>query len=83
MERRRREEPTFAQGVALVFLEPLDGDGLEADPGRRVVFEHVPHVLLVEAEEVRIAHRAHRRRAPVARGAHVQDGDLAEIGACP
>lgn len=50
---------TFLQRCPLVLLQSLDGDGLQAHPGSRILLEHVPHVLLAEHEEVRVADRAY------------------------
>lgn len=56
---------TFLQGCPLVLLQSLDGDGLQAHPGSRILLKHVPHVLLAEHEEVRVADRAHAGCSPV------------------
>lgn len=66
-ERRRGRQArlTFLQRSSLVFLQPLDCDGFKAHPGSRILLEHVPHVLLAEDEEVRVADRAHAGCSPV------------------
>lgn len=56
---------TFLEGGPLVLLQPLDRDGFEPDPGRGVLLQHVPHVLLAEDEEVRVADRADTGCSPV------------------
>lgn len=63
---------TFPEGLPLVLVQPLDSDGLKSDPGGRVILKHLPHVLLAEAEQVRVAQRADGSGTPVARGPHVQ-----------
>lgn len=68
MRERRRERQarlTFLQRSSLVLLQPLDCDGFKAHPGSRILLEHVPHVLLAEDEEVRVADRAHAGCSPV------------------
>lgn len=57
--------PTFLQRSSLVLLQPLDCDGFQAYSGSRVLLEHVPHILLAEHEEVRVADRAHAGCSPV------------------
>lgn len=56
---------TFLQWSSLVLLQPLDCNGFQAYSGGRIFFEHVPHVLLAENEEVRVADRAHAGCSPV------------------
>lgn len=56
---------TFLQWSSLVLLQPLDCDGFQAYSGGRIFLEHVPHVLLAEDEEVRVADRAHAGCSPV------------------
>lgn len=68
--RAEREEAvqtrlTFLQRSSLVLLQPLDCDGFQAYSGGRVLLEHVPHVLLAEHEQVRVADRAHAGCSPV------------------
>lgn len=63
---------TLPEGLPLVLVQPLDSDGLKSDPGGRVILKHLPHVLLAEAEQVRVAQRADGSGTPVARGPHVQ-----------
>ena len=48
----------------------------------RVFSQGLPEVVLAEGEEVAVAHAPHAGRPPVARRAHVEDADLAEVGAC-
>lgn len=50
---------TFLERGSLVFLQPLHRDRFQPDPGRRIFLENVPHVLLAEDEQVRVAHRSH------------------------
>jgi len=64
-ERERQARLTFLQRSSLVLLQPLDCDGFKAHPGSRILLEHVPHVLLAEDEEVRVADRAHAGCSPV------------------
>lgn len=50
---------TFLERGSLVFLQPLHRDRFQPDPGRRIFLENVPHILLAEDEQVRVAHRSH------------------------
>lgn len=61
----RQVRLTFLQRGSLVLLQPLDSDGFQAYPGSRILLEHVPHILLAEDEEVRVADRAHAGCSPV------------------
>ena len=56
---------TFLQRSSLVLLQPFDCNGFKAHPGSRIFLEYVPHVLLAEDEEVRVADWAHAGCSPV------------------
>ncbi|CAL7948626.1 unnamed protein product [Xylocopa violacea] len=58
-------DPHLLQRSPLVLLQPFNRNGLQPDPRRRILLEDVPHVLLAEDEEVRVAHRAHAGCSPV------------------
>jgi len=64
-KRNRVYRLTFLQRSSLVLLQPLDCDGFQTYPGGRIFLQHVPHVLLAEDEEVRVADRAHAGCSPV------------------
>lgn len=56
---------TFFEWRSLVLLESLDGDGLESDPGSRVLLQYVPHVLFAEHEKIGVADRPDARCSTV------------------
>ena len=43
---------TFFERRFLVLLKSLRGDGLEPDPGRGVILQDLPHVLLAKDKQV-------------------------------
>ena len=56
---------TFFERRFLVLLKSLRGDGLEPDPGRGVILQDLPHVLLAKDKQVWVAHRPDRGSSPV------------------
>lgn len=63
--KQRSEALTFLERSPLVFFQSLHRDGFQSDPSRRILLQNVPHVLLAEDEEVRVAHRTYTGCSPV------------------